>query len=90
MEEDFPSRVFFDELNSDSLNIKCFYWFHPPDYWQYMEFTQKVNQEIITNLIVRVFTLHFLRRPFIWPKILQPINCLCLKMAHLLTWQLII
>lgn len=47
MNEDFPPRVFFDELNSDSLNIKCFYWYHPPDYWQYMEFTQKVNQEII-------------------------------------------
>lgn len=47
MEEEFPPRVFFDELNSDSLNIKCFYWFHPPDYWQYMEFTQTVNQKII-------------------------------------------
>lgn len=47
MEEEFPPRVFFDELNSDSLNIKCFYWFHPPDYWQYMEFTEKVNREII-------------------------------------------
>jgi MscS family membrane protein len=47
MEDDFPPRVYFDDLNSDSLNIRCFYWFHPPDYWQYMEFTEKVNREII-------------------------------------------
>lgn len=46
MDEDFPPRVYFDNMNADSLNIKCFYWFHPPDYWQYMEFTQKVNREI--------------------------------------------
>lgn len=46
MNEDFPPRVYFDNLNADSLNIKCFYWFHPPDYWQYMEFTEKVNREI--------------------------------------------
>lgn len=46
MKEDFPPRVYFDNMNADSLNIKCFYWFHPPDYWQYMAFTEKVNREI--------------------------------------------
>jgi len=49
MEENFPPRVFFNELNSDSLNLTCFYWFHPPDFWQYMEFTEKVNRAIITR-----------------------------------------
>lgn len=47
MKDDYPSRVFFDDLNADSLNIKCFYWFHPPNYWDYMAFTQWVNSEII-------------------------------------------
>lgn len=47
MNPDFPPRVHFNELNSDSLNLICFYWFHPPDYWQYMEFTDWVNREII-------------------------------------------
>ncbi|PWN05890.1 mechanosensitive ion channel family protein [Rhodohalobacter mucosus] len=46
MNEDFPPRVYFDNMNADSLNIKCFYWYHPADYWKYMEFTQKVNREI--------------------------------------------
>ncbi len=47
MHEDFPPRVFFDDLNADSLNIKCFYWFHPPDFWEYMAFTQEVNRQIM-------------------------------------------
>ncbi|MDX1592481.1 MAG: mechanosensitive ion channel family protein, partial [Balneolaceae bacterium] len=46
MNEDFPPRVYFDNMNADSLNIKCFYWYHPADYWKYMDFTQKVNREI--------------------------------------------
>jgi MscS family membrane protein len=25
------------------------YWYHPPDYWTYMEFTEKVNHEILTR-----------------------------------------
>lgn len=47
MNEEFPPRIYFDNLNSDSLNIKCFYWFHPPDYWMYMDFTEWVNREIL-------------------------------------------
>ena len=39
----FPPRVAFDDLNADSLNIRVFYWFHPPDYWQYLEHAQKFN-----------------------------------------------
>jgi len=47
MDEEFPPRVYFSGLNSDSLNILVLYWYHPPDYWQFMEFSQKVNFEII-------------------------------------------
>jgi MscS family membrane protein len=46
MDAEFPPRVYFDNMNADSLNIKCFYWYHPADYWKYMEFTQNVNREI--------------------------------------------
>ncbi len=46
MNPEMPPRVFFDEMNADSLNLKCFYWFHPPDYWQYMQFTEWVNREV--------------------------------------------
>lgn len=49
MEPDLPPRVYFSGLNSDSLNILVLYWFHPPDYWKYMEFSEKVNFEIISK-----------------------------------------
>jgi len=47
MDENYPPRVIFDEMASHSLNIKCFYWYHPPDYWKYMEFTEYINMEIL-------------------------------------------
>jgi MscS family membrane protein len=46
MNPDLPPRVYFDNMNADSLNLKCFYWFHPPDFWLYMDFTQHVNSEV--------------------------------------------
>lgn len=47
MHEDLPPKVYFSGLNSDSLNILVMYWYHPPDYWKYMDFSEKVNFEII-------------------------------------------
>ena len=49
MNPDFPPRVFFEGLNSHSLNIKVYYWYHPPDFWQYMAFTETVNREILSR-----------------------------------------
>jgi len=46
MNPDFPPRVFFSEFNADSLNIMVMYWYHPPDYWTYMTFTEKFNKEV--------------------------------------------
>jgi MscS family membrane protein len=46
MHADFPPRVFFNELNADSLNIMVMYWYHPPNYWDYMVFTEKFNKEV--------------------------------------------
>jgi MscS family membrane protein len=47
MNPDFPPRVYFNEFNADSLNFLVLYWYHPPDFWAYMEFTEKVNNEIL-------------------------------------------
>ncbi len=49
MPEDFPPRVHFSEFNPDSLNIQVLYWYSPPDYWKYMEFTERVNLQIMTE-----------------------------------------
>jgi len=47
MHPDFPPRVFFSGFNDCSLSILMIYWYHPPDYWSYMAFTEKVNGEIL-------------------------------------------
>ncbi len=46
MHPDFPPRVFFNEFNPDSLNILVIYWYHPPDYWAYLDFTERFNKEV--------------------------------------------
>ncbi|GAB4337871.1 MAG: mechanosensitive ion channel family protein [Candidatus Abyssubacteria bacterium] len=47
MHPDFPPRVAFNEFNDASLNILVIYWYHPPDYWNYLEFGHKVNMRIL-------------------------------------------
>jgi MscS family membrane protein len=44
---EFPPRVYFNELNADSLNIIVFYWYHPAEYWNYLEHANWVNMQIM-------------------------------------------
>ena len=44
---DFLPRVYFSEFNKASLNLLVIYWYHPPDYWNYMEFTEHLNMKIL-------------------------------------------
>jgi len=46
MDLDFPPRAYFNEYHPYSLNILVLYWYHPADYWGYMEFSQRVNLQI--------------------------------------------
>ena len=46
MDPEFPPRAYFSEYNPYSLNILVLYWYHPADYWGYMEFSQGVNLQI--------------------------------------------
>jgi len=46
MDPAYPPRVYFSEFNADSLNIMVIYWYHPPDYWKYMAFTERFNKEL--------------------------------------------
>ena len=46
MHKDFPPRIYFNEFNSESLNIMVIYWYHPPDYWDFMTFTENFNKEV--------------------------------------------
>jgi MscS family membrane protein len=47
MDPEFPPRAYFNEFNDTSLNILMMYWYFPPDYWAYVEFTERVNLEIM-------------------------------------------
>jgi small-conductance mechanosensitive channel len=47
MDPDFPPWVFFNEFNDTSLNILLIYWYFPPDYKAYLNFTERVNLEIM-------------------------------------------
>ena len=44
---EFPPRVYFNELNADSLNIIVIYWYHPAEKWGYLEHATWVNIQIM-------------------------------------------
>lgn len=47
MDPEFPPRVYFQEFADFSLNILMILWYHPPAYWDFMEFNQRINLEIL-------------------------------------------
>jgi MscS family membrane protein len=47
MNDEFPPKVYFNDFNDWSLNIIVLYWYHPPDYWAYMDFSEKLNKSIL-------------------------------------------
>ncbi len=46
MDPEFPPRVFFYDFHPTSFSIRVIYWFSPPQYWDYLAFSEKVNHEI--------------------------------------------
>ncbi len=42
-----PAQVYFSSFKRDHLSIVMCYWYHPADYWTYMAFSQKVNEQIM-------------------------------------------
>lgn len=51
MHEDFPPRIYFNEFNAASLNLRVFYWYHPPNYWDFMTFSERFNKEVFRRFI---------------------------------------
>jgi MscS family membrane protein len=47
MNEERPPRVFFNDFKDCSLNILVVYWYHPPEYWDYMKHAEWVNMELL-------------------------------------------
>ncbi len=46
MDPEFPPRVYFNEFNPDSFNIRVIYWYNPPNYWDFLAFSERLNLEI--------------------------------------------
>jgi len=47
MPQTHPPRVFLNEFNPDSLNVRMMYWYEPADYWKFLDFSQRVNLQIM-------------------------------------------
>ncbi|MEA2012865.1 MAG: mechanosensitive ion channel family protein [Verrucomicrobiota bacterium] len=47
MDEEFPPQVYFSEFKDCSLNIVAYAWFHPPQWWDYLAWSEKVNFKIM-------------------------------------------
>jgi len=45
--EDLPPRVYFNDFGASSLDIVVYYWFTPPDWWEYMQFNHEFNMELL-------------------------------------------
>jgi len=43
----FLPLVYFSDLNADSLNLLVYYWYHPPEYWDYLEHATWINMHIM-------------------------------------------
>jgi MscS family membrane protein len=44
---ELPPRVFLHELEEAAVSVRVIYWYHPPDYWEYVAFGERFNLEIM-------------------------------------------
>ncbi len=45
LQADLPPRVYFHEFDA-AFNIRLVYWYHPPHYWDFLAFSEKLNLAI--------------------------------------------
>jgi MscS family membrane protein len=44
---DFPPRIWLNDFERDHLELKMIYWYHPPEYWKYTEYADRLNRQIL-------------------------------------------
>ena len=47
MDEERPPRVYLRDINERSIGIFAAYWYHPPEYWDFLAFGERVTLEMI-------------------------------------------
>lgn len=46
MDPDLPPRAFFTDYLPNAFKIQVSYWYHPPNYWDFLAMSEKVNLTI--------------------------------------------
>ncbi len=47
MNQELPPRVYFNQFNDCSLNLLMIAWYHPPEYWDFLEWCEETNLTIM-------------------------------------------
>ena len=48
-QESHPPRVFLHEFLESAVSIRAIYWYHPPAYWEFCAFGERLNLAIMTR-----------------------------------------
>ncbi len=48
-EENYPPRAYFTDVLPDSLNLRYYFWYHPPEYWEYLKYAEALNLKILRS-----------------------------------------
>ena len=46
MKPEYPPRVYLRDVNKGSIGIFMMYWYHPPEYWDFLAFSERVTIEM--------------------------------------------
>ena len=46
MDPEKPAQAFYTDIHPDSHNLRFLYWYHPAEYWDFLNFSQRVNLQI--------------------------------------------
>ena len=47
MMPEYPPRVFLSDVRRDCINLRIIYWYYPPEYWEFAEFSGRVICQIL-------------------------------------------
>jgi MscS family membrane protein len=46
MADEYPPRVYFFDFLREAFAIRMIYWYSPPNYWDYLAFSEQLNLRI--------------------------------------------
>ncbi|MEM6654612.1 MAG: mechanosensitive ion channel family protein [Planctomycetota bacterium] len=46
MAPDYPPRVYFVDIDAEAYVLRVIYWYHPPEYWDYLAMSERFNLQV--------------------------------------------